>query len=194
MRRLTKVEEKQILKEALMYGQYLGNGSSRVVYSLGNGKVVKVAYDRKGQYQNHIEIETFGQYGKSYLAEIYAYGKYIVVAEEVDADGSVEEAINDYNYYVDDGISCDGEVEIYGLTGDQIQEAMDVKDQLDWILGCTADNYQLGVRKDGAIVAYDYGYQPDEHDMSVSEELDWFLCEECSYDYDYFLNYTISRF
>lgn len=194
MRRLTKIEEKQILKEALMYGDYLGNGSSRVVYDLGNGKVIKVAYDRKGQYQNHIEIETFSKYGRQYLAEIYAYGKYIVVAEKLDAEGSLEHPISEYDYYVDGEITCDGEIEIDGLTGSQIEEAMDVKDQLDWILGCTVDNYQLGIREDGSIAAYDYGYQPDEHDMSVSEVLDWFLAEECNYDYNRFLQYTISRF
>ena len=159
MKRLTKVEEKQIVEEALKYGAYIGHGSSRAVFSLGNGKVIKVAYDRKGQYQNHVEIDMYSQYGNKYLTEVYAYGKYIVVAEEVDSDFDMEDVIYDYEtreYRIArlEREGADPEVIqdemnslIQGLTDEQVEQAIDVKDELDYMLGCTADNYQLGVRK-----------------------------------------------
>ena len=84
LKRISMLEEVEYLKRADSVCRFLGNGSSRVVFSIGDGKCIKVASDVRGQYQNHVEIELFKKYGGDYLAEIYAYGKYIVVMDEVD--------------------------------------------------------------------------------------------------------------
>ena len=130
MRRLTKVEERQIIKRAIEEDCFLSNGSSRAVYSLGDGTCLKVALDKKGQFQNHIEIETFFHHGKTYFAEIFSYGKYVVVMEEVEVIEEAEDFIwqlenIEYEEGAGDGITCTGEIEIDGSVRAQIDEILD---------------------------------------------------------------------
>lgn len=198
MKRLNKIEEKQIILKALDVDEYLGKGSSRAVYSLGDGTCVKIANDVRGQFQNKTEIEAFREHGRERLAEIFAYGKYIVVMEQVDAYENIEEIVNDFeyaedNYYDEEeehyyklrenGLCSDDEdwkpfpefswqkVEVDGLDATQYRQVLKLKNWMDENFGYTDDNYQMGVRDDGTFVSYDYGYMPENHDMSVSEKL-----------------------
>ena len=198
MRRLTKIEEKQIILKALEVDEYLGKGSSRAVYSLGDGTCVKIANDIRGQFQNKTEIEAFRRYGKERLAEIVSYGKFIVVMEQVDAYENIEEMVyyferaeEDYydeeaDYYErlrENGLCPDDEdwksfpdfsrqdVSIDGFDATQYEQVLKLKDWMDDNFGYTTDNYQMGMRDDGTFVSYDYGYMPENHEMSVSGSL-----------------------
>lgn len=198
MRRLTKVEEKQIILKALEVDEYLGEGSSRAVYSLGDGTCVKIANDIRGQFQNKTEIEAFKEHGRERLAEIFAYGKYIVVMEQVDAYENIYEIVCDFeyaedNYYGEEeehyarlranGLCSDDEgwepfpdfslqdTVVDGLDASQYKQILELKNWMDYNFGETVDNYQMGMRDDGTFVSYDYGYMPHNHEMSVSERL-----------------------
>ena len=207
MKRLTKFEEKQILLKAYNEGNFLGNGSSRAVYSLGDGYCVKVAIDRKGQFQNHIEVDTYATYGRKNLAEVKAFGKYIVVMEEVQpVSHIIEDAIWLYERrsgstyyssydsdYTNSNTGSDSEYESHteeekdltfeGLTAEEVKEAMMLIEWLDDVMGHTSDNQQIGFARDGRAVAYDYGYMPENHDISVSDTLGDAICEYGEVDF-----------
>ena len=204
MKRLTKIEEKQIILKAYEVNQYLGKGSSRAVYSLGDGTCVKIASDVRGQFQNKTEIESFREHGSERLAEIVAYGKFVVVMEQVEAFENLEEIVYDFEYAEDNhyeeeeehyerlrenGLcSSDedwevfpafswGDLRIGGIDSTQYGQILDLKEWMDDTFGCTSDNYQMGMRNDGTFVAYDYGYMPENHEMSVSKRL-WRVMKE----------------
>jgi len=163
MKRLSIKQELDILAQ-LKADDFLDNGSSRSVYSFGDN-VVKIALDRKGQYQNHVEIKTFREEGDEYLAKIQSYGKYIVVMEKVLAyDRDFAEIMCN----APDEWEYQSERHEYEMTKELAYQFEDVKDHLDYVLGGSADNYQLGLTKDGRIVAYDYGYESESHEISVS--------------------------
>ena len=160
IKRMSKSDEIAYLRDADSIYNFLGNGSSRAVYSLGNGKCIKVAYDIKGQYQNHIEIELFKKFGNKHLAEIYSYGKYIVVMEEVDVMDSDAEyilcSIEEYDEY--DAVIVKSLLATHQFLCEE--------------LGDSADNFQVGLRNGSEVVSYDYGYESGSNYLSVSDHME----------------------
>ena len=116
-------------------------GSSRLVFKLENGTVAKLAIGTYALNQNRCEIKLWQSNGAYLpLAQIHYFGRFIEVMEEVKAFDA-----SDVEYgYIDD---VDEE------------EATEVADKLSEVLGCTADNYQLGLTKRGDLVSYDYGFR-----------------------------------
>lgn len=175
MKRLARNEEVKILKELMKNeGNYLGRGSSRVVFDYTEDLCVKVAFDKKGQFQNHTEIETFEANGNDFLAEISSFGKYIVVMEKVEPFCMDE--VSDAIEYLCYGELYDEDFEP-NFSEQESESLLQVKQELDYMLGETEDNLQLGLTSDYRIVAYDYGLQPDNHDKSVSNKLWRFFME-----------------
>lgn len=171
LKRMSILEEVEYLKRADNIYKFLGNGSSRVVFSIGDGKCIKVAFDIKGQYQNHVEIELFKKYGGDYLAEIYAYGKYIVVMDEVDPiDDDVE-----YMYHFFSEENIDVVANITGYDKSIINNTIDTYNFLCEVLGETTDNFQIGLRDESCPVAYDYGFESGSVNLSVSDGIDIFI-------------------
>lgn len=171
LKRMSMLEEVEYLKYADSVYSFLGNGSSRVVFSIGDGKCIKVASDVRGQYQNHVEIELFKKYGGDYLAEIYAYGKYIVVMDEVEPiDSDVEDI---YNYSFEESI--DEVANIMGYDKSIINNTIDTYNFLCRVLGETSDNFQIGLRDGFYPVAYDYGFESGSANLSVSDGIDIFM-------------------
>lgn len=168
---MSMLEEVEYLKRADSFYDFLGNGSSRVVFSIGDGKCIKVASDIRGQYQNHVEIELFKKYGGDYLAEIYAYGKYIVVMEEVEPIDSDAEDMLHCSFEE----SIDEVANTMGYDKSIINKAIDTYNFLCEVLGETSDNFQIGLRDDSCPVAYDYGFESGSFDLSVSDGIDIFI-------------------
>ena len=190
MKRLSLSEELALLQKAYQYGEYLDNGSSRSVYDMGDGTVLKVASCKRGQFQNGMEIETFrnGRYQDS-LAEIYSYGKYVVLMEKICPIGFelVEFLYNNGNY--------ESEVEHYwGEYGLEIAsrqgELIEHIRNMEEMLGETVDNYQVGIDDDNNIKAFDYGFESSSYQLSVSDELNNDLSQ---YGYNEFLIYVASK-
>lgn len=200
MKRLNRIEEKQIILKALEVDKFLGRGSSRAVYSLGDGTCLKIAFDSCGQFQNKTELDAFREYGKANFAEIYAFGRYVVVMEEVQVFGDLEELEYDFDnlgsryeqeaedYYNEleamKALHSDyphksfmpfsefeRNFEIEGLNSANYYEIQELKYFLDGIFGYTSDNYQIGMRDNGTFVAYDYGFNVDDMHKSVSNKL-----------------------
>lgn len=165
MNRLSRIEEKRIIERAIKMNKFLGSGSSRAVYSLGNGYCLKVAIDKQGQFQNHTEIRMFKKHGDEFLAEVQSYGKYVVVMEEITVD---EEAFDDALYSARRNYSSDEAIES-DYDGEEIQRTM------YWLedeLGYTSDNEQIGFREStGQYVAFDYGLDTEFFYKSVSDTL-----------------------
>jgi len=66
--------------------KYLGSGSSRVVWSLGDGTVIKIALGPDETPQNKSEVEAFNCAGPEYLAEVFDHDSdqfWWLVMEEV---------------------------------------------------------------------------------------------------------------
>lgn len=51
------------------------------------------------------------------------------------------------------------------MVNERVDEAERVEEYLNGEYGCTEDNKQVGMTTSGRIVAYDYGYQPDDDHM-----------------------------
>lgn len=168
---MSMLEEVEYLKRVDSVYDFLGNGSSRVVFSIGDGKCIKVASDVRGQYQNHVEIELFKKYGGDYLAEIYAYGKYIVVMDEVDPIDSDAEDM--YHYSFEE--NTDEVANIMGYDKSIINKTIDTYNFLCEVLGETADNFQIGLKEGSYPVAYDYGFESGTANLSVSDGIDIFI-------------------
>lgn len=154
MKELTIREEYDLLQELLVEeGNFIHNGSSRAVYRLDKNRVLKVAMDRQGRQQNINEINLFRAHGNQHLAEIFAYGKFVVVMEMVD-EQDMDEMMSEYDEFDN-------------------QEVIKIIDFLEWSHGSTDDNFQLGysMTRD-KLVCYDYGYHTDyENSQLVSGKL-----------------------
>lgn len=178
MKRLSRYEEILIIRAAKENGEFLDNGSSRAVYDIGNGRVLKIAIDRKGQYQNKTEIELY-RYSDSreYLAAVYAYGKFSVIMEKVVPVEyeDVRSLAHDCGYFNEssesDETTEDAIKKYYGIEKIEIESVKKVYDYLEFENGNTGDNYQIGIRPDGSAAAYDYGFISGKYDMCVSNSL-----------------------
>ena len=176
MIKLTINQEIEILENL---GDFIANGSSRAVYEYNDDYVVKVALDKKGQYQNKVEVNSYRKYGDLHLARIQSYGKHIVVMEKVDkldyyvvydiwhTENYDEYTGEDKEYYEAKGID---ESLFY-----KIKETVDALDEWN---GTTSDNYQIGIVGD-RVVAYDYGFETGSFDKCVSNfsDLDYYALE-----------------
>lgn len=190
MERLSLSAELALLKKAYEYGEYINNGSSRSVYDMGDGTVLKVASCKRGQFQNGMEIETFrnGEFPES-LADIYSYGKYVVLMKKVVpiCFDLVEHLCE--NYYDEDEIEdFFGE---YGVeVGSRYDELNEHVHKMESMLGVTVDNYQVGIDEDNNFKAFDYGFESNSYELSVSDELHGDLDQ---YGYEEFLVYVASK-
>ena len=102
---LSRERELELLKRALNNDEFLGNGSSRAVYSLGDGYCVKVAVEEAGIKQSKREVAFYQDHIKDVgvdntrLAHIVSYGKYCLVMEEVTVpySGDLADVYSEYN-------------------------------------------------------------------------------------------------
>ena len=161
MERLSLQNEYDYLMSAFGKNLFIHNGSSRAVFQFDDNKVIKIALDRQGRLQNENEVFLFSNYGKEYLAEIFAYGRFIVIMEEV-REEYMEDMLD--LAYGDLGTSYNQE------TYDRLQKLIDF---LERFQGETNDNYQLGFSKTrNKLVSFDYGYTTNnEHSSMVSDKL-----------------------
>ena len=151
MRKLSVNQEVKLLK-LLKNCKPIDRGSSRLcfIHPLDKTKVIKLAIGKKALCQNKLEALTFKNYGDSLpLAEIYEYGRFIVVMERMKQTFSPETL---------EDCCCYGEWDNLP-DEDTVNETVE---QLESIFGCTADNYQLGYNQDGDLVSYDYGFNPEK--------------------------------
>lgn len=189
-------EEYDIIKYVHEYGEHIGAGSSRAVFGLDRYPefVVKIAIDKGGRQQNDTELRTFfnTNYG---LANIYATGFSILIMERVEViniDWNLEDLISALH---DDALDLevqqywdkyreydeeDAKISVFEylsrdldvkLTREQLKEFVEVIEHLSNFLGDTPDNYQLGINQWGQVVAYDYGFDTEIRDRSVSDNL-----------------------
>jgi hypothetical protein len=158
MKQLTIKEEYQLLEELISEGvDFIHNGSSRAVYEFDTNRVIKVAMDRQGRRQNKNEIDLFRSAGNDYLAEIYAYGAFVIVMEKVDEE-CMETCMDIY-------FDNDEYVEYTDKERDQVMEVVDF---LNDHVGETDDNFQLGKSfTRGKFVSYDYGYNTEYHNSEI---------------------------
>src|SRR5690554_313172 len=176
MIKLTIDQEIEILENL---GDFIANGSSRAVYEYNDDYVVKVALDKKGQYQNKVEVNSYRKYGDLHLARIQSYGKHIVVMEKVDMlDYYVVYDIwhtENYDEYTDEDKDY---YERKGIDENLFYKIKETVDALDEWNGTTSDNYQIGVVGD-RVVAYDYGFETGSYEKCVSNfsDLDYYALE-----------------
>lgn len=142
MRRLTTTEEIKLMGYAL--NKSIKSGSSRAVAKYGRSAVIKVALGPEGRVQNQNEVNFYRKHkGSSHLAKVYAYGEHLLVMEFVKPMADPEH-FWDFHYDI-------GEL-------DMMCAPSLVSSFLHRELGCTSDNYQLGLSKDGVWKCYDYGF------------------------------------
>lgn len=169
MNRLSRVEEYNLIKKAMADDfSFLNNGSSRAVFEIDKDIVIKIAYDKKGQYQNAMEISRFRNFGSEYLATIYSYGKYVVVMEKLDVldDETVSYAYDEDFDKIKKYAGNEYDPEKYILYSNEIIKTVDF---LNENIGNSYDNYQVGISKDGRVVSFDYGFDVSNRDICVSE-------------------------
>jgi hypothetical protein len=162
MKKLSIKEEYDLLKSVLdKEHSFIHNGSSRAVFLLPDSRVLKVAMDKQGRRQNANEVYVYGKEGNQSLAEIYAYGNFIVVMELVDEHSM--EYCQDIYY----------ECEELKYTDKEYLEVLNAITLLEEYNGSTDDNFQMGTsRNTGRIVAFDYGYSKEyNHGEIVSGTL-----------------------
>jgi hypothetical protein len=170
MIKLTIDQEIEILENL---GEFIANGSSRAVYEYDDDYVVKVALDRKGQYQNNVEVKNYRAHGDLHLARIQSYGKHIVVMEKVEELNyyTIMNILRSeyYNEFVESNTNEEG---FYYYKDESIDEDLFYKihetvNALDKWNGSTADNCQIGI-VGNRVVAYDYGFESGSFDKCVS--------------------------
>ena len=181
--RLSTEMEADILELALANKNFIDNGSSRAVYGLNDYLVVKLAIDEGGIHQNLVELETFLNNPKGPLARLYAYGEFVVVMEIVKVIGytNVENALDIINEECEFEINEKGEVfdergKILPFTFKEMKKIDETVTQLHEIFGYSEDNFQLGFGSRG-VVSFDYGYIPEDHEISISKSLTSKICE-----------------
>ena len=162
MKKLSVKEEYDLLKSVLdKEHSFIHNGSSRAVFLLPDSRVLKVAMDKQGRRQNANEVYVYGKEGNQSLAEIYAYGNFVVVMEMVNE--------NSMEYYQDIYYECSE----FEYTEKEYLEVLNAITLLEEYNGSTDDNFQMGTsRNTGRIVAFDYGYSKEyNHGEIVSGTL-----------------------
>lgn len=169
---ITRKDEAHLLKMIFFDGEFIGRGSSRAVFRIAEGIVAKVCIDDGGRKQNQLEIQAFEDLAGVGLAKIYMYSRSIVVMEEVIAlDTECITNLLEFDYPDSEE---DEDLQALGLSLEGYDELTALIEHLQEYFGHTADNYQVGLNKDGEIVAYDYGFSAEEDRWSqISEGLDY---------------------
>jgi len=162
MRELTIKEEYDLLKEVFENSYtFIHNGSSRAVFLLPDNRVIKIAMDKQGRRQNQNEVYLFEKEGSAFLAEIFSYGRFVVVMEEV---------FEEYMEHMMDIYNESDEIEYSQAEYNQV---VDIINLLEEYNGSTDDNFQIGTSKiTGKFVSFDYGYSKEyDHKDIVSNSL-----------------------
>lgn len=184
MKVLTVKEEQEILARAFEINHFIDHGSSRLVFDLEDGTVLKVAFDSKGQYQNEVEAGMYKSYGDRFLAVIHAVGEYVVLQEKVEILECFYEVHKEFIYEIDHGdLEALERFGVGGYTYEEVLAGIGTREELDNMLGETEDNLQIGRRKEtGAMVCFDYGYEVGSDRYSVSQGVSGLLAD-CGWDY-----------
>lgn len=176
---LTAKQELDLLD--LVVDRENNSGAGRVVYPVRRDElaaigidvpcscVIKVALGVPGQNQNDVECNAFEEFGHSYpLARIFMRGHFIEVMERIvpleEEIGREYDGFETSTDYADEFIG-DGSTYTY----EQLMEVFETATQLEDINGVTGDNGQLGYNCEGALVAYDYGYQANSDTSFCSD-------------------------
>lgn len=181
MKRLTAKEELEYLKKCESLTS-ISKGSSRIVYKIGD-KVVKIAISSEGLKQNQNEVRCFRDSTSGRLAELYSFGRYIIVMDYVkEIDFYIlEDAFNIFQRFTCNQVSdyeredcretimyavkpfrkkgafLDGSATFQDFFANCMNTVQDVDDDI----GYSLDNRQIGINKYGDIVCYDYGFDTD---------------------------------
>lgn len=177
MRMLTTTEQRYVLK-SLPSLECLDYGSSRVVFNMTDEMADNLGFDTTYEYviklavgiggfnQQLHELNFFMEYGNEHLATIVGYGQFFIIMEKVQwIDLSMVAQYADINE--DDVNSIVFNIQYDYCPSDDEPEFDDNRAArtilfLTEILGTTSDNGQLGLSMDGRVVAYDYGFIPEE--------------------------------
>lgn len=146
-------EDEELIIRHLTKKDFIDNGSSRAVYSLGESFVVKLAMSTGGITQNEVEYG-FYMNNRGPFATMFAHGKLMNIMEYVE-DCSFYDA---YDY-------------------DEESDTAEVIEILNEITGIdTADNGQLGISSiTGELVAYDYGYSGSYDHHELVDNVGWWI-------------------
>ena len=164
-RKLSNLQERKLLK-LLKNAKLIGNGSSRLVFidPRDSNRVVKVAIGAASFRQNKLEVKLWNETQCKHLAQIYEYGKFIVVMERM------METYDEDSFYD----ACDPDSESYEF----FKLGANVVNWLEEELGSTADNYQIGTNANNEWKAYDYGFDPDQASCDQCGEAYWMGTKE----------------
>ena len=148
-KKLSVNQEIRLLR-SLKNAEILGNGSSRIVFvdPRDSNRIVKLAIGACSFFQNRNEVRFWQRTEANQLAKIYEFGRFCVVMERAQFVVLDDE---DYQYNLDDEARDDAEQIVYWLEEN---------------LGTTADNYQVGMMKDGRWASFDYGFLPGVHALN----------------------------
>ena len=159
-RKLSNLQERKLLK-LLKNAQLIGNGSSRLVFidPRDSKRIVKVAIGAASFRQNKLEVKLWNETQSSHLAQIYEYGRFVVVMERM------METYDEDSFYE----AYDPDSENYEF----FKLGAKVVNWLEEELGSTADNYQIGLNANDEWKAYDYGFDPDQDSSLQCGEAYW---------------------
>lgn len=164
--KLSNSQERKLLK-LLKNAKMVGHGSSRLVFidPRDSNRVVKVAIGANSFCQNKLEVKLWNSTQNSYLAQIYEYGKFVVVMERV------FETYDEDSFYE----AYDPDSEDYEF----FQRGINVVNWLESELGSTSDNYQIGVNANDEWKAYDYGFDPEQSTYDQCGAARWMNTKDC---------------
>jgi len=156
MKRLNKEEEQTIISQLLNGNfQFLGCGSTRMTYAYDEDRVIKITPDINTLGQHKTEVKAFGDNGREFLAEIFAYGERIAIVERVIP--FEEDDFDTYMSFLDGEDWAKGHYPVLSRVKDFEEQLSLVTETLEG--NCISlDGQQFGVAKDNRLVAYDYGY------------------------------------
>lgn len=179
---LSSEQEKALLRMLVEKYTADANGASRIVFlvdssdiqgcgidvDINRDYVIKVAIGLAGINQNGVESNAYRYYGETYaLAEVPYIGHYIEIMEAVevwDLRGTFDD---NYDYFY--------EImhENYDFDEDRVREFYDVVLSMEDINGYTSDNAQVGINKEGRVVAFDYGFDNNTDERFCSTISQW---------------------
>ena len=149
MKELTLQEEIELVKSVR---KFIANGSSRAVFAhpFDKNLAIKIAIGIGGINQNKREIRVNREI-PDYTNTIHAYGKYTIVCDFIAQDlmNKVDRVV--YNY-----VKEEEKKKIFYK--EERKRVLEIVRKLTEINGDSSDNHQIGITRNGKIVAYDYGY------------------------------------
>lgn len=166
---LTPKQELELLKITLSKNEFIGCGSSRIVFGLSPKTVIKISIDREGQNQSRTEIDMYKEFGDDYLARVMAHGKHVILMERVEILYDLSAIYRNIYFYLEN----EEDLAInFNMDIEMLHEVHAIFEFLGWELGETEDNNQIGFRlESGTPVCYDYGFVPENYSDCVSQTL-----------------------